>query len=183
MTTPPRTIANRSALTPDRRNANRGTQRGRRVVEDSLRQLGAGRSILADRDGNVIAGNKTLEAAEDLDLPIRVIQTDGRELVVVQRTDLELDGPDDRARRLAYADNRAGELGLDWDAAALAEDIEAGLDLAALFTTAEVTRILGTLASEAPPVDFTPQDPDSAPRLDRLKPVTCPACGHEFTRE
>ena len=52
-----------SDLKPDRHNANRGTQRGRAYVEDSIRQHGLGRSILVDREGNIIAGNKTHEAA------------------------------------------------------------------------------------------------------------------------
>ena len=47
-------------LLPDTSNANRGTARGRELLEHSLREYGAGRSILADRNGVVIAGNKTL---------------------------------------------------------------------------------------------------------------------------
>lgn len=37
-------------LTPDAQNANRGTERGAYMVEESLRQFGAGRSILVDRE-------------------------------------------------------------------------------------------------------------------------------------
>jgi hypothetical protein len=120
-----------SRLQPDRRNANRGTARGRALLEDSLRRYGAGRSILADKHGNVIAGNKTLETAADLGLPVRVVETDGTELVVVQRRDLDLDA-DPRARELAYADNRVAELDLDWDVTQLLEDRDNGIDLAAL---------------------------------------------------
>lgn len=36
-----------SGLDLDRRNANRGTERGRGLLEESLRRLGAGRGILA----------------------------------------------------------------------------------------------------------------------------------------
>jgi hypothetical protein len=50
-------------LVPDGRNANRGTPRGRAVLDKSLQELGAGRSILVDRNGRIIAGNKTHEAA------------------------------------------------------------------------------------------------------------------------
>ena len=35
-----------STLSPDMRNANLGTPRGSQMIEDSLRQYGAGRSIL-----------------------------------------------------------------------------------------------------------------------------------------
>jgi hypothetical protein len=46
----------------DEKNANRGTKRGRDFLEISLNKYGLGRSILLDKDGKVIAGNKTLEA-------------------------------------------------------------------------------------------------------------------------
>ena len=101
-------------LTPDGRNANQGTQRGLRLLDDSLRNHGAGRSIVIDRDGRIIAGNKTAERAADIGLDdVIIVQTDGRQLVAVQRTDLDLeDDPDNRARMLAYYDNRTGELDL-----------------------------------------------------------------------
>ena len=44
----------------DSRNANKGTERGLALLDKSLRQYGAGRSILVDKNGRVIAGNKTL---------------------------------------------------------------------------------------------------------------------------
>ena len=113
----------------DPHNANKGTKKGRALVERSLAKLGAGRSIVVDKSGTVIAGNTTLSAAEKLDLPVRVVETTGDELVVVQRTDLDLDDPIGKARQLAYADNRASELGLAWDSDVLKEDTALGLDL------------------------------------------------------
>ena len=52
-----------STLIPDGRNSNLGTPRGNQMIEDSLRQYGAGRSILLDKHGNIVAGNKTVENA------------------------------------------------------------------------------------------------------------------------
>ena len=87
--------ANLSDLTPDDRNANKGTQRGTGVIEDSLRKYGAGRSILIDRNGRIISGNKTAEAAASIGLEnVRIIETDGHEIVAVTRTDLDLDSID-----------------------------------------------------------------------------------------
>ena len=88
----------------DPRNANRGTPRGRALLESSLREYGAGRAVLTDRDGVLIAGNKTFEVAQRLGIPTRVIETDGQELVVVSRRDLHL-ASDPKARALAIADN------------------------------------------------------------------------------
>ena len=50
-------------LTPDGDNFNKHTELGQKLLEDSLRKFGAGRSILVDKDGNIIAGNSTTETA------------------------------------------------------------------------------------------------------------------------
>ena len=134
-----KTIASLDDLGADPANANKGTDKGRAVVAQSLLECGAGRSILADKDGTVIAGNKTLEAARKLGLPVRVVDTTGQELVVVRRTDLDL-GADDKARRLAYLDNRAGQLGLDWDTEQMLEDLQQGVDLSGIFEDDEIKR-------------------------------------------
>src|ERR1051326_5253676 len=109
-----------SSLSLDEQNANRGSARGRQLLEDSLRKLGAGRSVLVDREGRVIAGNKTVETARKLGLTkIAVIETDGETLVAVRRQDLDLK-TDKRAVELAVADNRVAEIDLDWNAEVLA---------------------------------------------------------------
>ena len=76
-----------------------------------------------DKEGNVIAGNKTLEAAQSIGLTKTVeVETDGQTLVVVKRTDLDLN-KDIKARELAFADNRIAELDLDWDPEILKTDL------------------------------------------------------------
>jgi DNA modification methylase len=138
-----------SGLRPDTLNANEGTQRGLGLLDKSLRKLGAGRSILVDKDGNVIAGNKTLERAADIDLPVRIIETDGKELIAVKRTDLDLySETDKRARQLAYADNKVAELDLAWKPEQIALDF-APLDL-------------GEWGFEA-----EPETKDAEPQIDR----------------
>lgn len=127
-------------LQPDVLNANKGTPRGLQMVEDSLRTYGAGRSILADNQGRIIAGNKTLQSASDINLPIRVVETDGRELVVVQRTDLDLNSK--KARELGIADNRSSQVGLEWDAEILAQLKDEGVELSGMFTEKELVALL-----------------------------------------
>ena len=101
-------------LQPDAHNSNRGTDRGRAALERSLREYGAGRAVLIDRHGRIIAGNKTVNEAKRLNIPLRVVKTDGAHLIAVQREDLDL-AIDPRAKALAIADNRVGELDLEWD--------------------------------------------------------------------
>ena len=126
----------------DPRNANLGTERGRALLESSLREYGAGRAVLADRDGVLIAGNKTFEVARRLGIPTRLVETDGRELVVVRRQDLQL-ASDPRAQALAIADNRVGELDLAWDPEILAALKADGVELDTFWTDEEFAALLG----------------------------------------
>jgi len=110
-----------SDFRPDPRNANKGTQKGREMLEKSIREFGAGRSVLADKNGVLIAGNKTMETAIDAGFQdCIVVETDGSKLVVVKRTDLDLEN-DPRAKALAVADNRVSEVSLEWDTDVLAQ--------------------------------------------------------------
>ena len=111
-------------LTPDAHNFNQGTDEGRQLMQRSLTELGAGRSILVDRNGNVIAGNKTQEAAIKAGIrKVRVIETDGTELVAVKRTDIDIDSA--KGRELALVDNLATQVNLAWDEAEFeAVDVE-----------------------------------------------------------
>jgi DNA modification methylase len=128
-------------LIPDPQNANRGTERGREALALSLRAYGAGRAVLIDRHGRIIAGNKTVETAKALGIPLRVITTDGQYLIAVQRDDLDL-ATDSRAKALAIADNRVGELDLEWDIEMLKQLQADGLDLSAFWTDAEFATLL-----------------------------------------
>jgi DNA modification methylase len=104
----------------DAKNANKGTKRGRQLLGKSLEKYGAARSVVVDRNNRVIAGNKTVEAARAAGVKsISVIETDGSSLVAVQRGDLDLKR-DKKARELAIADNRAGEIDLEWNPEVLA---------------------------------------------------------------
>jgi len=125
-----------SELLPDPHNLNQGTERGDALLEQSLQKLGAGRSILLDKNGRIIAGNKTaLKFGELGHDEVIVVQTDGKKLVAVQRTDLDLDTPE--GKEMALADNRVGEVNLSWDVEAIAELAE-DVDLSDWFTSEDM---------------------------------------------
>ena len=112
--TKPKEIKTIADLTPDGDNFNKHTEFGQKLLEDSLRKFGAGRSVLVDRNGNIIAGNSTTETAAAIGMEdVEVVKTDGKKLVVVQRTDLSLDSPE--GRELALADNMTALKGIDMD--------------------------------------------------------------------
>lgn len=134
-------------LVQDKRNANKGTKRGRSQVAESLKRFGAGRSVLIDRNGVLIAGNKTASQAQAAGIDeVIVVQTNGRQLVAVQRTDLDIGSSE--AQALAIADNRVAEVGLEWDKDVLADLVGVGdLDLEPFFTADELAKAMG-LGSE-----------------------------------
>ena len=98
-------------------------------MEKSFKELGAGRSILVDKDGRIIAGNKSQQAAIAAGIKkVRIIETTGDELVAVKRTDLSLDSKE--GRELALADNLTTQVNLEWDKVELAEvAAQQGIDL------------------------------------------------------
>lgn len=136
----------------DTENANRGSRRGQRVIERSYRERGAGRSWLVDKDDMLIAGNHAQQAAlaagiaEVVEIEVR----DPRVQVVVKRPDLDLDNDgDSRARMMAFEDNRAGEVSLEWSPEQIAEH-QSLLREAELFRDDELEALLkqGEIESE-----------------------------------
>ena len=106
---------------PLKRNPNKGTQRGIGILEQSIRELGAGRSILVDKNGIILAGNHVQEAFVNAGIEnVIEVQTDGKQIVVVKRTDLDADSS--AGKKMAIMDNRTSEQGLAWDAV-IVEDL------------------------------------------------------------
>jgi site-specific DNA-methyltransferase (adenine-specific) len=118
-------------LAQDQHNFNKGNEQGQQLMERSFKELGAGRSILLDKNGNIIAGNKSQKAAIAAGIKkVRVIETTGDELVAVKRTDVDIDSAE--GRKMAYLDNLSTQVNLTWDQTeleAVQADVE-GFDIA-----------------------------------------------------
>jgi hypothetical protein len=124
------------ALRPDPQNARRRTQRSYSLLEYSLQEFGAARSVVIDEEGTIIAGNGTVEAAASVGIDrVLVVPTDGHTLVAVQRTDLD---PTQKAA-LGLADNRSSDLS-EIDGQALLGLMEAlpDLDVSPMFVDEEI---------------------------------------------
>ena len=132
--------------------------------------MAAGRSILLDKHGAIIAGNKTAEnaGAAGLGDDVLVVQTDGTKIIAVQRMDLDL--ADVKAKGLAIADNRTGQLSLDWDPAVLAS-FTSEIDLSAYWTQDELAALL--------PADVSKIEDDVVPEAPG-EPVTHPGDVYEL---
>lgn len=116
----------------DARNYRRHNDRNKELINKSLKECGAGRSIVIDNENNIIAGNGIYSQAQLLGIPTKVIETDGSELVVVKRTDLKTD--DEKRKQLAVMDNSTSDSS-DFDLTLLQEDFSSeelhdwGLDI------------------------------------------------------
>jgi hypothetical protein len=188
----PKRIMTVADLLPDDLNANQGTVRGLAMLEDSLRTHGAGRSVLVDRNGKLIAGNKTAEGWADIGMEdVIVVDTQGDKLVVVRRLDLDME-TDPRARQLGVDDNRTAQVSINWDGLVLQQLETFGVDLSRSFDPSERNTIMQATqaaaenaarivadatsgaASVPPPEAF--QTFDQNIKTDH----TCPKCGYEW---
>lgn len=96
-----------SVIKFDKRNYRKHNDRNKKLIKKSLEECGAGRSIVIDNNDEIIAGNGIYEQAQALNIPVKVIETDGSELVVVKRTDLKTD--DEKRKKLAVMDNTTSD--------------------------------------------------------------------------
>lgn len=106
----------------DPRNYRIHTDKNKRLIRKSLEDCGAGRSILFDKDDCIIAGNGVYEQAQELGLKVRIIESDGTELIAIKRTDLSTE--DARRKALALADNYTSDTSV-FDFDAIVEDFGA----------------------------------------------------------
>lgn len=116
-------MSNIKDLKFDDKNFNKHTEYGMSLLEKSLRENGAGRSILIDKDNNIIAGNGIIEAAGQAGLEkVKIVETTGDEIIAVKRTDLKLDSK--KGREMALADNATAAVDLEWNEGILAAETD-----------------------------------------------------------
>jgi site-specific DNA-methyltransferase (adenine-specific) len=150
-------------LKSDHKNARKRTDRSAKLIAESLQRYGAARSIVIDEDNRILAGNGTIEGAKAAGIQnIRVIETDGTEIIAVKRTGLT----EDEKIGLALADNRTSDLS-DWDKDML-QQLSEEHDIAPWFDADDLAEILGE-AEQLPAEGLT--DADDAPEAPE-EPVT-----------
>ena len=115
-----------SDLFQDDRNINKGSEFGNSLLLKSIQETGLGRSVVTDQNNVLIAGNKTAEAAASLGIEdVIEIESDGRQLIVVKRTDLNINAPSGLRHKIL--DNTVSKHNYREDAemvAALVEDAD-----------------------------------------------------------
>lgn len=107
----------------DSKNYRKHDDRNLKLIKKSLKECGAGRSILLDAEGEIIAGNATYKTAKEANIPVKIIETDGKELIAVKRTDLKTE--DKKRKKLALLDNSTSDK-VEWDLDNLSTDFDLG---------------------------------------------------------
>lgn len=116
-------MSNIKDLKFDDKNFNDHTEFGMSLLEKSLQDYGAGRSILIDKNNNIIAGNGIVEAAAQAGIEnVRIVETQGEEIVAVKRTDIDLHTQ--KGREMAFADNATASVDLSWNEDNIKEQTE-----------------------------------------------------------
>ena len=135
-TTEARLLVTLKDLKPDPRNARKRTDRSASLIQESLQRFGAARSIVIDEDGRILAGNGTVEGAKAAGInKVRIIETEGDEIVAVRRTGLT----EEQKIGLALADNRTSDLS-EWDGLML-QQLSEGQDLGPWFDEDEIKHL------------------------------------------
>jgi DNA transposition AAA+ family ATPase len=157
-------------LKSDHQNARKRTDRSAELIKESLQRYGAARSIVIDEDNRILAGNGTIEGAKEAGINrIRVIETDGDEVIAVRRTGLT----EEQKIGLALADNRTSDLS-EWDQEML-NRLGEQHDISLFFSQDDLDGIIETEAEQLPPEDFAEVDDDITTEH------RCPSCGYEWS--
>jgi DNA modification methylase len=152
-------------LKSDHKNARKRTDRSAKLIAESLQRFGAARSIVIDEENRILAGNGTIEGAKAAGIKnVRVIETDGTEIIAVKRTGLT----EDEKIGLALADNRTSDLS-DWDKDML-QQLSEEHDIAPWFDADDLAEILGEV-EQLPAEGLT--DADDVPEAP-AEPITKP---------
>ena len=125
-------------LKNDHKNARKRTDRSSALIKESLQRYGAGRSIVIDEENRILAGNGTIAGARAAGIKnVRVIETEGDEIIAVKRKGLS----EDQKVGLALADNRTSDLS-EWDKEML-HQLSEDHDIDPWFTKEDLAEILG----------------------------------------
>lgn len=180
-------------LVLDNANANRGTLHGQELLRKSFRELGAGKSVLIDKNNRLIAGNKSKEASKAEGVKkVIIVDADADTLVAVKRKDLSLDSK--KGRDMSTADNATAEQNLEWDESALQYmtekwgmttkdwDVETramGEDFKPNLNPTQQNSIT-TSKDVAAAEKKIEEGLEQKKKAQELADVTCPTCGFKF---
>jgi len=141
-------------LKADHKNARKRTDRSAELIKESLERYGAARSIVIDEENRILAGNGTVEGAKAAGIKnVRIIETEGDEIIAIRRTGLS----EDEKVGLALADNRTSDLS-EWDQEML-HHLAQQHDLAPWFEQTDLDALLEDAEAAFPELDDGDKQP------------------------
>ena len=158
-------MASITSLKSDHKNARRRTDRSSDLIKESLQRYGAARSIVIDEDNRILAGNGTIDGAKAAGIKnVRIIETDGDEIIAVKRTGLS----EEQKVGLALADNRTADLS-EWDQEML-HQLSEEHDISPWFDQDDLNEILNVTELDPEEGNTDPDDVPEAPEDPTTKP-------------
>ena len=158
-------MASITSLKSDHKNARRRTDRSSELIKESLQRYGAARSIVIDEDNRILAGNGTIDGAKAAGIKnVRIIETDGDEIIAVKRTGLS----EEQKVGLALADNRTADLS-EWDQEML-HQLSEEHDISPWFDQDDLNEILNVTELDPEEGNTDPDDVPEAPEEPTTKP-------------
>lgn len=130
-----------------------------------MQRYGAARSIVIDEDNRILAGNGTIDGAKAAGIKnVRIIETDGDEIIAVKRTGLS----EEQKVGLALADNRTADLS-EWDQEML-HQLSEEHDISPWFDQDDLNEILNVTELDPEKGNTDPDDVPEAPEDPTTKP-------------
>lgn len=153
-------------LKQDKRNYRKHNERNLGLIRKSVDEVGLGRSIVIDSENEIVCGNGLVSQLDEK-TPVKVIETDGSELVVVKRTDLNRE--DEKRRKLAIMDNSTSD------------SSEFDVELLKVDLSIPELQDLGLPVFEESNIDVDSFFEDTEEKENKKKKtITCPHCGEEI---
>jgi DNA modification methylase len=135
------------------------------MIQRSLEEVGAARSIVIDENNVILAGNGLVEAAGQVGITkLQVVDADGDTIIAVRRRNMT----PEQKKRYAYQDNQTGATS-EWDVEQMARDVQAGVDLEGIFYPEEIEALMADVLSEG----GVPEPTDSPDYLLETCPKRC----------
>ncbi len=154
-----------SELKSDHKNARRRTDRSSELIKESLQRYGAARSIVIDEENRILAGNGTIDGAKAAGIKnLRIIETDGDEIIAVKRTGLS----EEQKVGLALADNRTADLS-EWDQEML-HQLSEEHDISPWFDQDDLDELLAVTELDPEEGNTDPDDVPEPPEEPTTKP-------------
>lgn len=85
-----------------------------KLLLNSIRKFGLCRSVVVDKNNIVLCGHKVVNASKDCDInKVRVVETNGDELIIVKRTDMDISSA--KTKEMMLVDNLITSKNLEWN--------------------------------------------------------------------